>query len=130
MVTVCNNALKILEVVFEKTVSFDRVITAPDPQEGLSTNGDTHKTMELSLTQANETVDNNNDQLVVEKIIRYVMDNADTKYVVRLYGYRPGDDMIEPGHDFSRYFMSHYWKEVSSRKLQKKSQRSVSKSSV
>lgn len=62
-------ALTILEKGTEKSTSMERAIKANGAQEGPGTGGDTRNSRQLSLSQETETVNNENDKFIVEKII-------------------------------------------------------------
>lgn len=84
IVTVRDNPLTILNNGADNTISMGRATNAPCFREEPDTNGVTHNTRSLSRTQANETNNSDNGQVVVEKKVIRVKENGDPKYFVPL----------------------------------------------
>lgn len=97
VITVQVKTLTIDEHGIRQTVSIDCVMSVPD-----ITNSTRHQLQEKSqhkmfLSDASSRKDASQDQeFVVDEIVRHVSTETQTKYVVRWYGYCPSENTVHP----------------------------------
>lgn len=74
----------VLKDCIANTINITYATKGPVLREDPYSNSDSHHTIkEPSLTGRNETNNRDNEQVIVDKIVRHVTENGDTKYVDR-----------------------------------------------
>ena len=95
------------------TVSTDRLTIAKHANEDVDAEaGDAFRSNDGQHDHDGTVDDDRKNEYVVDKIVRHVDDEGDTKYVVRWYGYGADEDTVEPAEHLPRHFIDRYWKRV------------------
>lgn len=61
------------------------------------------------VTQNTETMQTENEEYIVGRIMRHVIEDIKTNYVMRSYGFTLVEDIIEPPCHLSSRFVAGYW---------------------
>lgn len=91
------------------TVSIDRVTPASSP---VLPSHVSNKSSVTPYRQLKDKQNSTNNKCGVKRIVNYIGESRDTKYVVRQYSYSAKNDTVEHVDRSPKHFRAHYWRRV------------------